>query len=174
MHDVSDMTTRIRNALQKNHSEVIINNTKLVENIAEILKNEGFIENFIACPVQNSSVLPPPSGREHSISTRSSESTSDSKPYVPPQASRAPLPAVESVRTNLHIKLKYLGKKNKPSITYIQSISKPGLRVYVNSKNLPKVLGGLGLAIVSTSQGVFTIEEAKRRGIGGEVLCYVW
>ena len=75
---------------------------------------------------------------------------------------------------SLLISLKYKEKSRKPVICKIKRISKPGLRVYVNSKNLPKVLGDLGIAIISTSQGVMTNLKAKELGIGGEVLCYIW
>ena len=72
------------------------------------------------------------------------------------------------------ISLKYKGKKNIPVISKIERISKPGLRVYSDSNNLPKVLGNLGIAIISTSQGIMTNLKAKKLGIGGEVLCYIW
>jgi len=70
--------------------------------------------------------------------------------------------------------LKYLGQKRQPIITSIKRISKPGLRIYVSNKNLPKVLGNLGVAILSTSKGVMTNHRAKTLGIGGEVICYIW
>lgn len=70
--------------------------------------------------------------------------------------------------------LKYQGQKREPIITSIKRISKPGLRIYVSSKNLPKVLGNLGIAILSTSKGVITNHKAKSLGIGGEVICYIW
>jgi len=72
------------------------------------------------------------------------------------------------------ISLKYKGKRNTPVISKLERISKPGLRVYSDSKNLPKVLGNLGIAIISTSQGIMTNLKAKQLGIGGEVLCYIW
>jgi len=74
----------------------------------------------------------------------------------------------------LLIFLKYKGKLREPIINKIERISKPGSRVYVNSKNLPKVLGDLGIAILSTSKGVMTNLKARKLGIGGEVLCYIW
>jgi len=98
--------------------------------IAEILKEEGYIEN--------------------------------SESYT------------ENGRKYLLLSLKYSGKLRKPVICKIERISKPGLRVYSNSKNLPKVLDNLGIAIISTSKGVMTNLKAKELGIGGEVLCYVW
>ena len=74
----------------------------------------------------------------------------------------------------LLLSLKYIGKSRKSVINHIKRISKPGLRVYTNSKNLPRVLDNLGIAILSTSQGVMTNLKAKELGIGGEVLCYIW
>ena len=131
MHDVSYLATSLRNALQVNHSQVELKNTKLVQNIVTILKNEGFIEDFKLVPLRNAE-------------------GSD----------------------KISIILKYIGKKQ--CLTQIQTISKPSLRVYSSAQSLPRVLNGLGIAIISTSQGVFTEKEARKRGIGGEVLCYVW
>ena len=74
----------------------------------------------------------------------------------------------------LFLSLKYTGKSRKSVISEIKRVSKPGLRVYVNSKELPKVLDNLGIAIISTSKGVMTNLKAKQLGIGGEVLCYIW
>jgi small subunit ribosomal protein S8 len=73
----------------------------------------------------------------------------------------------------LRLYLKY-GTNNEKVITGIKRISKPGLRVYVNKDEVPRVLGGLGLAVISTSQGVMTDKEARKRGLGGEVICYIW
>ena len=75
---------------------------------------------------------------------------------------------------NIRITLKYGADKNEKIISGIKKISKPGLRVYANKENLPKVLGGLGIAILSTNQGVITDKEARRLGVGGEVLASVW
>ena len=72
----------------------------------------------------------------------------------------------------IKITLKYAAKK--PVISGIKRISKPGLRVYANTENLPKVLGGLGIAIISTSKGIMTDKSARKEGVGGEVLAYVW
>jgi small subunit ribosomal protein S8 len=74
----------------------------------------------------------------------------------------------------LLISLKYIGKSRESVICNLKRVSKPGLRVYSNSKELPKVLDNLGIAIISTSQGVMTNLKAKELGIGGEVLCYIW
>ena len=74
----------------------------------------------------------------------------------------------------IHITLKYGADKNEKIITGLKRISKPGLRVYANKEDLPKVLGGLGIAIISTNQGVVTDKEARKLGVGGEVLAFIW
>jgi small subunit ribosomal protein S8 len=127
---ISDMLTRIRNAQMVKHQIVQIPATKMSVAIAEILKEEGFIEDF--------------------------------ENYL------------ENERKSLLISLKYIGKSRKPVISKIKRISKPGLRVYSNSKKLPRVLDNLGIAILSTSKGIMTNLKAKELGIGGEVLCYIW
>ncbi|WP_448561484.1 30S ribosomal protein S8 [Trichothermofontia sp.] len=80
----------------------------------------------------------------------------------------------EGVKRRLVITLRYRDKNRRPTITALRRVSKPGLRVYSNRKELPRVLGGIGIAIISTSNGIMTDREARRRGVGGEVLCYVW
>ena len=75
---------------------------------------------------------------------------------------------------NIHVTLKYGADKNEKIITGLKRISKPGLRVYVNKDELPKVLGGLGIAILSTNKGVITDKEARKLQVGGEVLAFVW
>ena len=74
----------------------------------------------------------------------------------------------------IHITLKYSADKNEKVITGLKRISKPGLRVYANTEDIPRVLGGLGTAIISTNKGVVTDKEARKLGVGGEVLCFVW
>ena len=74
----------------------------------------------------------------------------------------------------IHITLKYGADKNEKVITGLKRISKPGLRVYANTEDIPRVLGGLGTAIISTNKGVVTDKEARKPGVGGEVLCFVW
>jgi small subunit ribosomal protein S8 len=127
---ISDMLTRIRNANMVKHQIVQIPTTKMSLAIVEILKAEGFIEDF--------------------------------ENYT------------ENERRYLLISLKYIGKSRKSVICKIERISKPGLRVYANSKELPKVLDNLGVAIISTSKGVMTNLKARELGVGGEVLCYIW
>ena len=127
---ISDMLTRIRNANMVKHQIVQIPATKMSLAIAEILKEEGFIEDF--------------------------------EKYS------------EANKNYLLLSLKYTGKSRQPVICKIERISKPGLRVYSNSKELPRVLNNLGIAIISTSKGVMTNLKAKELGIGGEVLCHIW
>ncbi len=80
----------------------------------------------------------------------------------------------EGIRTQLVLELKYSGKHRHPTIRSMQRVSKPGLRIYKNTRGLPKVLGGLGVAIISTSKGVMSDRDARKQGVGGEVLCYVY
>ncbi|MFM7886766.1 MAG: 30S ribosomal protein S8 [Pseudanabaena sp.] len=80
----------------------------------------------------------------------------------------------ENIDRRLVISLKYEGKNRQSIIKRLKRVSKPGLRVYSNSKELPRVLGGIGIAIISTSKGILTDREARKQGVGGEVLCYIW
>ena len=80
----------------------------------------------------------------------------------------------ENNRKYLLISLRYIGKNRQPVISKLKRISKPGLRIYTNSKQLPTVLDNLGIAIISTSKGVITNLKAKELGVGGEILCYIW
>lgn len=128
---IADMLTRIRNANLARHQTVDIPSTRMTRSIAQVLQEEGFIENF----QQNDE---------------------------------------EGIRRKLVVTLKYRGKSRDPIIKNLKRISRPGLRVYSNRKELPRVLGGIGIAIISTSNGIMTDRDARQRGIGGEVLCYVW
>ncbi len=80
----------------------------------------------------------------------------------------------ENVKKNMIITLKYGASKNDKVISGLKRISKPGLRVYANTENLPRVLGGLGTAVISTNHGIVTDKEARKIGVGGEVLAYIW
>jgi small subunit ribosomal protein S8 len=82
--------------------------------------------------------------------------------------------AGEAPRKMIKLTLKYKGKTRQPIFTKLKRVSRPGLRVYANTKELPRVLGGIGIAIISTSSGVMTDRDARKTGVGGEVLCYVW
>nr|AIA21328.1 30S ribosomal protein S8 [Pyropia kanakaensis] len=124
------MLTRIRNANLARHQIVQVPATKMTRNMAIVLKEEGFVQNFEQMG--------------------------------------------EGIETHLMISLKYNGKNRQPVITALKRISKPGLRVYANHKELPRVLGGLGIALISTSRGVMTDRQARHDGLGGEILCYIW
>lgn len=126
---VADMLTRLRNANSAHHDSVSLPSSKLKTNIAEILKQEGYISSW---------------------------EVSDAR-----------------VGHTLTMTLKY-GPNRERSIAGIKRVSKPGLRVYAKSIELPTVLGGLGVAILSTSSGLLTDRQAESKGVGGEVLAYVW
>lgn len=80
----------------------------------------------------------------------------------------------EGAKRTMIVSLKYRGRNRRPIINALKRVSKPGLRVYSNRKELPRVLGGIGIAIISTSSGIMTDRDARRQGLGGEVLCYIW
>ena len=80
----------------------------------------------------------------------------------------------ENSKNSIVISLKYAGKKRQPVITTLKRVSKPGIRIYTGAKNIPTVLGNLGIAIISTSQGLMTDTKARQLKIGGEILCYIW
>jgi small subunit ribosomal protein S8 len=80
----------------------------------------------------------------------------------------------DGVFKTIRIALQYGANKNEKNITGLKKISKPGLRIYASKENLPKVLGGLGTAIISTNQGVITDKEARKLNVGGEVLAFIW
>nr|YP_010700391.1 ribosomal protein S8 [Phacus arnoldii]WCH63569.1 ribosomal protein S8 [Phacus arnoldii] len=137
---ISDFLTRIRNANLIKSSKVLVPRTELTLSIANILKEEGFIDSFESSPNLDNRFF--------------------------------------------SILLKYKGLNNKPYITCLKRISKPGLRVYINFSNIPQVLGGIGIAILenfifllfylSTSHGVMTNRRARLEKYGGEVLFYIW
>jgi small subunit ribosomal protein S8 len=129
---IADMLTRVRNALLAKHQTVDIPYSKIKAEIARILKEEGYVEDY---------------------------TVGDEQPFA-----------------LIHITLKYFGERRtrRPVITNIQRISKPGRRVYRGRTDLPRVLSGAGIAILTTPKGVMTAQQARRERVGGEVLCYVW
>jgi small subunit ribosomal protein S8 len=126
---IADMLTRIRNANKAMHERAVMPTSKLKEEIARILKEEGYITDF---HVEEG----------------------------------------ESFNT-LVIELKY-GRNRERVISNLRRVSRPGRRVYAKKDRLPRVLGGMGTAILSTSQGLVTSKTAAERGVGGEVICFVW
>jgi small subunit ribosomal protein S8 len=126
---ISDMLIRIKNALMARHKTVVVPGSKLKLEIARILKDEGFIEDYRVV---------------------------EEKPQI-----------------KIEIVLKY-DEKKRPVIAGIKRVSKPGRRIYRGYKELPRVLDGMGMAIISTSQGIMTDHEARKRRLGGEVICEIW
>ena len=126
---IADMLTRIRNANQMRYEEVKVPASNIKKEIARILKEEGFINDY-------------------KIDSDNAQGT-------------------------IVLTLKYTDKKERV-ITGLKRISKPGLRVYAKSDEVPKVLNGLGIAIISTSKGIMTDKEARKENLGGEVLAYIW
>lgn len=125
---IADMLTRIRNANTMRYKEVEIPSSKVKVEIAKILKNEGFINDYKI--------------------------------------------KKNNVQDIIVLNLKYNNKERV--ITGLKRISKPGLRVYAKADEIPRVLNGLGIAIISTSKGIMTGKDAKAANLGGEVLAYIW
>jgi small subunit ribosomal protein S8 len=132
---IADMLIRIRNAQLVGHTEVAMPASKLKASIAQVLKDEGYIEDF-------------------AIRDRSGDKGSG-----------------DGAKKELHIGLKYYA--GRPVIERLERVSKPGLRVYRGRDDIPRVMNGLGVAILSTSRGVMTDRKARADGVGGEVLCIV-
>lgn len=126
---ISDMLTRIRNAIKVKADKVDIPASRMKIELSKILKEEGFIKSY--------------------------KIIKDKKQGI------------------IRINLKYTSEGDSV-ISNLQRISKPGRRVYVSKDEIPHVMGGLGIAILTTSQGVMTDKECRHKGVGGEVLCYIW
>ncbi|HKI53853.1 MAG TPA: 30S ribosomal protein S8 [Anaerolineales bacterium] len=131
---IADMLTRIRNAVMSGQALVAMPSSKIKIAIAEILKDEGFLESFETVDNENS-----------------------------PQKV-------------LRLKVKYVGERRerRAVISGLKRISKPGRRIYTKKQNIPWVLSGIGVAILSTPKGVMTGARARQMGVGGEILCKVW
>lgn len=131
---IADMLTRIRNGVSAGHSQVAMPSSKIKLEIAKILKDEGFIEDY--------------------------EVAEDEK----------------SGFKVLRLKIKYVGERRerRPVISGLERVSKPGRRIYSKKQDIPWVLSGIGVAIMSTPKGVMTGQRARKMGVGGEILCKVW
>jgi small subunit ribosomal protein S8 len=131
---ISDMLTRVRNAIMAGHTVVAVPSSKIKVEIAKILKEEGYVSGFevVDGKVVGSKVL--------------------------------------------RVRLKYVGERRerRPVITGLERISRPGRRVYTGKQEIPWVLSGIGVAILSTPKGVMTGQRARQLGVGGEVLCKIW
>nr|YP_009774561.1 ribosomal protein S8 [Aphanochaete elegans]QJA13752.1 ribosomal protein S8 [Aphanochaete elegans] len=168
---ISDMLTRIRNASIIRKKAVLIPYTRINFKIAEILEKEGYIHSFEINKKSIDRTMANKNIRELKIYL---------KYYKKYKTNFYKLTGVKNKTTvnafkNLIKLLK--GKQSSikmPCITNLKRISKPGLRIYVNHKELPRVLAGAGIYILSTSKGILTDREARFKGIGGEVLCTIW
>ncbi len=127
---IGDFLTRIKNAQQRKRKEVVVPSSKIVKAIAQILKEEGFIDDFA----------------EEGING--------------------------NVQNQLRIKLRYVNRKCV--IRNIRRVSKPGVRIYLGYRDIPNVVSGTGIAILTTSKGVMTGENARKMKVGGEYLCEIW
>jgi len=130
---LSDMLTRIRNAAAVGHPTVAVPASKLTARVAEILKEEGYLDAFQVV-------------------------------------------TIEETKQSLSLTIRYAGERRarKPVVSGLKRISKPGKRTYCRKDEIPRVLSGIGIAILSTPKGVMTGAQAKRLGVGGEVLCYIY
>jgi len=131
---IADMLTRIRNAVMSGQVLVAMPSSKIKVEIAKILKDEGYLENFEMVDNEN------------------------------------------TIQKVLRLKVKYVGERRerRAVISGLERISKPGRRVYTKKQNIPWVLSGIGVAILSTPKGVMTGARARQLGVGGEILCKVW
>jgi small subunit ribosomal protein S8 len=125
---IADFLTRLRNAARSHKNEIAAPYSKMKEEIARILKQEGYIADFAV--------------------------DTESKPAV------------------VRVTMKF--QQRTPALTGLKRVSKPGIRKYVGAKEVPRVLGGMGVAILSTSRGILTGREAKKENVGGELLAVVW
>ncbi|HEY5901945.1 MAG TPA: 30S ribosomal protein S8 [Anaerolineales bacterium] len=131
---ISDMLTRIRNAVLAGHAQVALPNSRIKAEIAKILKDEGFLDGFEVVDGEQP---------DHRV---------------------------------LRIKIKYIGERRerRPVISGLERVSTPGRRIYTRKTDIPWVLSGIGVAILSTPKGVMTGARARQLGVGGEILCKVW
>jgi small subunit ribosomal protein S8 len=126
---IADFLTRMRNACMAGHRYVDVYFTTMNQNIAQVLKDQGFIDHFLVKHEEN--------------------------------------------KGTIRLFLRYVGLR-KPLIRGLKKVSNPGLRKYIGYRKIPRVFNGLGISIISTSQGVLVGDEARKRKVGGELLCYVW
>lgn len=129
---IADMLTRMRNAMMRQHQTVSVPHSKVKEAVTQVLKEEGYIEDFQVLPEKPQAVI--------------------------------------------LVKLKYVGgrRDRRPVITGLERVSRPGRRIYAGKKEIPWVLSGMGVVVLTTSKGIMTGQKARQLGLGGEVLCKVW
>jgi small subunit ribosomal protein S8 len=141
---IADMLTRIRNANKAMHETTEMPTSRMKEEIARLLKEEGYIRDFRIV-----------SSEEHNRALKDEEKKN------------------RRAYDTLVVELKF-GRNRERILTDLKRVSKPGRRVYARKDRLPRVLGGMGTAILSTSRGLVTSKTAEEEGIGGEVVCFVW
>nr|AYQ95066.1 ribosomal protein S8 [Palmellopsis texensis] len=159
IHDsISDMLTRIKNACLAQKATVSIPFTRINQQIAQILEKEGFIQTYQI--VWDSSIQ---------------SACYNGDTGGPLVVNTTTLQKAEVlIRLKYRSKKFYKGKKKESCIINLKRISKPGLRIYANHKEIPRILGGTGIVIVSTPEGLLTDREARLKGLGGELFCSVW
>ncbi|MBI2914514.1 MAG: 30S ribosomal protein S8 [Firmicutes bacterium] len=157
---IADMLTRIRNASSAGHDVVEVPASKMKLDLARILKEEGFIRDFKRAD----------SARIHSKAVAVRAGHKNGRDARDKAAAKAPRRTGQGV---VRVYLKY-GPNKEKVITGIDRASRPGRRLYAAKPELPRVMGGLGVTIVSTSKGLMTDRKARKEGIGGEVVCFVW
>ena len=139
---IADMLSRIRNANRALHDHVEMPNSRIKEEIARLLKEEGYIRDYHVETAEEWNAAHPAKKDHRSYNT-------------------------------LVIDLKF-GRSRERVITNLKRVSKPGRRIYARKDRLPRVLGGMGVAILSTSNGLITSRTAQQQGVGGEVICFIW
>ena len=163
---ISDTLTRLRNSSRVKRTKVILLSTQSTRSIASILKREGYIEEVVEVDERV----------DHDVIATKSNAESRARGgfALPTSGEAVPRAANSNAGNKLHVFLKYEGKKMRPSFSHVKSISTPGVRKYAKSNAIPQVLGGLGTVVLSTSQGLITDTEARKLGIGGELLFAIW
>ncbi len=198
---IGDMLTRIRNAYQARQEEVMMPSSKFRVAVAEVLKREGYIADYrliteqelarglqvLDQALERKAVFPAflkskeydlveairkkgiPVGRDAERALRTLKQLFENRLLEHPKKRGVLKQGI------LVIKLRYLdGRPKKPALTGVKRVSKPGRHLYARKHQIPRVMAGLGIAILSTNQGVMSDSEARRKGIGGEILAYVW
>jgi small subunit ribosomal protein S8 len=198
---IGDMLTRLRNAYRARHEEVIMPASKFRIAVADVLKREGYIADYRVITEQELSkglqLLDQALERKAISSAFVKSPDYDLLEAVRKKGIAVSRDAERALRTLkqlfetgfiphprkrgvlkqgiLVVKLRYLpGRPSRPAITGVKRVSKPGRHLYVRKTQIPRVMAGLGIAILSTSQGVMSDSEARRKGVGGELLAYVW
>ncbi len=198
---IGDMLTRIKNAYQARLEEVMMPSSKFRAAVAEVLKREGYIADYRVITEQELAkglqVLDQALERKAVFPAFLKSSDYDLVEAIRKKGINVSRDAERALRLLkqlfenrllehpkkrgilkqgiLVVKLRYLdGRPPKPALTGVKRISKPGRHLYARKHQIPRVMAGLGIAILSTSQGVMSDSEARRKGIGGEILAYVW